>query len=364
MADIEREEQTRLAQIFADSAVTRPQLGAPFPRTQSNHAVASAQALAFAMSGREPLPSGDSRTATARWTYSASATSTGSSSGTSSSTADTTTSSSTILTFATTMTLPRTSTKPAVWRTNKAELFCFALVVPFGTEPALLALQMQEQAGIFSCDAHTVYSNTSFLPTVPNLATDVVDTPLKCDHGGQFGTQLNVEIFGRVWAKVIRSGTFKGYTWTVKVDIDCVFLPSRLRVVLKNHTGADVYKRGLYLNNCRYGLHGAIEVLSRAAVQTLGSGWHHCNQRFRRTCNGPCRWGEDLFLDQCFSDVLKVYRDYDSRLLTEDRCDPPKGWNYCRNGTQVAFHPFNSTESFRNCLKTSQKVDAVVMYLK
>jgi len=58
MADIEREEQTRLAQIFADSAVTRPQLGAPFPRTQSNHAVASAQALAFAMSGREPLPLG------------------------------------------------------------------------------------------------------------------------------------------------------------------------------------------------------------------------------------------------------------------------------------------------------------------
>merc|ERR1712232_222343 len=100
---------------------------------------------------------------------------------------------------------------------------------------------------------------------------------------------------------------------------------------------------GVYLNNCRVGLHGPLEVMSRAAVHRWVLGTQGCVDHFTRLCSGPCKWGEDMFMDQCLKRVLKVRRDHDWSLLSEDHCYS-NDWAACRNGN-VAFHPFKTEES-------------------
>jgi len=176
-----------------------------------------------------------------------------------------------------------------------------------------------------------------------------IASDLHCDKGGEFGTALNLDIFLLVWQKVIAVGRYKAHDWTVKADPDSVFIVDRLRDYLRMHR--DEASEPMYLNNCKYGLHGPIEVMSKSAVDAWGSGWESCRAFFRTQCDGHCWWGEDMFVDQCFQKVLKVRRDNDFRLLVEDHCEPPTGWQACSSSTYVVFHPFKTAESYRHCLE-------------
>lgn len=81
------------------------------------------------------------------------------------------------------------------------------------------------------------------------------------------------------------------------MDPDTVFFPARLKVAVAFHP--DTYN-GLYLNNCKLGLHGPLEVLSSRAVSRWHEGIGNCHHHFNTVCSGPCRWGEDaLSLPAC-----------------------------------------------------------------
>ncbi|CAK0873467.1 unnamed protein product [Prorocentrum cordatum] len=97
---------------------------------------------------------------------------------------------------------------------------------------------------------------------------------------------------------------------------------------------------GLYLNNCRRGMHGPVEVLSRRAVEVWWGGIPGCQAHFGTVCSGPCEWGEDMFMDQCLMKVLGVERVDEPGLLLEENCDPPAGWQSCENSAAAVFHPF------------------------
>lgn len=233
---------------------------------------------------------------------------------------------------------------PDQW-TIQHSLFCFALMLPFSYEQDLLKMQHANRTSIFACDEYTVYSNQS-IEIVIGLNTSVVDSDLQCKKGGEFKTALNTNIFLAVWRKVASDGRFKFNDWTVKVDPDCVFFPSRLRVAVQFHKDSKVY-----LNNCRFGLHGPIEVFSRLAVEAWILGMTQCVRYFEGLCKGPCGWGEDMFIDQCLFRVLKVKRANDWNILSEDHCDS-KDWNECKNG-RVAFHPFKSTVEYTRCIASA-----------
>jgi hypothetical protein len=229
-------------------------------------------------------------------------------------------------------------------------------MLPFGYERDLLALQYREGLSIFGCDEYEVYSNMT-LEVAPGdgvLTTVRVKSDLKCKKGGEFKTALNNDIFLAVWAKVISDGRYRFHDWTVKVDPDCVFFPARLRAILVNHK--DPGGQGMYLNNCKRGMHGPLEVLSRNAVLAWGKGQAHCTKHFTKLCSGPCLWGEDMFLDQCLQKVLKVKRDFDEHLLVEDHCDPPPDWYSCREASAVAFHPFKEPAGFRHCVRNASSI--------
>jgi len=232
---------------------------------------------------------------------------------------------------------------------SEETLFCFSLMVLHSFEEDLLVAQYQERAGIFSCDEYAVYSNESAV-LKDAISIQAVATNLHCKRGGEFNTPLNVDPFGAVWDKVAKDGTFLRHDWTAKVDPDCVFLPQRLRGALPARRDAGV-PSAVYLNNCRFGLQGALEILSRAAVQALASGWSKCRHHFRELCRGPCMWGEDLFVDQCLGQVLNVQRIDALGLLSASSCGAAEGWDNCHDPSRAAFHPLRDLNAHRSCLR-------------
>ncbi|CAE8604897.1 unnamed protein product, partial [Polarella glacialis] len=165
--------------------------------------------------------------------------------------------------------------------------------VPFGYEPQLLAWQYRNGVSIFGCDGFAVYSNTT-VQLAPNLVSRVVDSNLHCDYGGDSNSALNAWIFMAVWRQVIIDGDYLNFPWTVKVDPDAVFFPNRLRPLLREHQGSG------YINNCKYGMHGPIEVLERRAVDALAEdyskSWDGKAPKRCATEQHFGQYGEDMFM--------------------------------------------------------------------
>jgi hypothetical protein len=195
-----------------------------------------------------------------------------------------------------------------------------------------------------------VYSNATLL-VAPGVYSLDINHDLTCSSGGEFKTALNLDIFLAVWRKVVDDGAFAFHDWTVKVDPDCVFFPARLRATLWVHAEAE---EGVYLNNCRMGLHGPLEVFSTNAVKAWSKGSERCVAHFNKLCSGDCLWGEDMFIDQCLWKVLNVTREDEPALLLEDHCDPPDGWKSCQEVGTVAFHPFKALDDYETCVKNAR----------
>mmetsp|Transcript_62412 Transcript_62412/g.180935 ORF Transcript_62412/g.180935 Transcript_62412/m.180935 type:complete len:903 (-) Transcript_62412:56-2764(-) len=295
-------------------------------------------------------------------------------------------------------------------------IFCYALMMPAGYETGLLRAQAKRAVGIFDCDDYAVFSNVSISlgkwnSTGPKIMTYIVKGSLDVPLGGTWHTALNTGIFLRVWRAVLKHGGFRHYDWTVKADADCVFFPSRLRVVLqlapmdsvplfqrdsgaqcgscrleakKEETCAahiqglerhglaceqalevaarrppdecgclcgssscfDGLKLGaMFLVNCRFGLHGPIEVLSREAVNIFVAGIPKCATLRKNP------WGEDKYLDHCLQ-KLGVRRVLKFDLLNEIACGQPA---VDCGSPAVAFHPFKDAANYFGCMAKAGK---------
>mmetsp|Transcript_30772 Transcript_30772/g.86786 ORF Transcript_30772/g.86786 Transcript_30772/m.86786 type:complete len:471 (-) Transcript_30772:93-1505(-) len=256
-----------------------------------------------------------------------------------------TTTKATTVTTTTVTTLPTTQA-PTTSTANAADsFFCFSLMLPGSYEQTLLYLQYKKKMSIFACHGYEIYSNKS-IEVVKGIYTAIVDINLQCKMGGEFYTAMNTGIFIAVWNKVASDGRYAHYGWTVKVDPDTVFFPERLRPIVRQNPETD---RGVYLNNCKYGLHGPIEIFSRNAVQSWTSGEGVCDTHFQKQCNGECKWGEDMYIDQCLWKVLRVDRINVFDILVEAHCDPPPGWAECRSERFIAFHPFKKPDLYSTC---------------
>jgi hypothetical protein len=252
-------------------------------------------------------------------------------------------------------TTTRSHTGTSVTTTAEAPtLFCWCLCMPTGYEPSLIRLQKTRNSSIFGCEESAVYSSSVF-EVAPGVKTLKVDSDLKAVMGGEFWTALNTWVFLKVWDRVIDDATYADYGWTVKVDPDAVFFPGRLRDSLARH-GELEEPGGVYINNCRYGLHGPIEVFSANAVRAFAKDRFKCVDHIDHGCDGgPCEWGEDLFLDECLEKVLHVRRDDIMDLMIEKACDPPGGKVDCKNHSAAVYHPFKSVEGWADCLSEAQR---------
>jgi len=230
-------------------------------------------------------------------------------------------------------------------------LFCFSLMVPRTGEQDLLKWQAEQKASIFACDEVAIYSNETL--DVGGVTTTKIDSDLKCGYGGDSGTALNSWIFIALFKSLLDEGQWKMADWTVKADPDAVFFPDRLVNVLRDHQGA------AYVNNCRFGMHGPIEVFGKPAIEALDKDYKASwDGKSPNSCTKPVKeggldfglWGEDMFLAQCLKNIGVPEPPIDSRLMCEDHCECP-GWYWCNNGTdRVSYHPFKTVESYQNCM--------------
>merc|ERR1712060_538176 len=237
------------------------------------------------------------------------------------------------------------STTTTVTTTRSPSLFCFSVMVTWNYEPQLVRMQVQNKRSIFTCDGHAVYSN-EVVHLGHNVWSRVVHgTDLRCTKGGEFNTLLNTPVFKKVWSQVLADGRWNDFDWIAKVDCDAVFFPERLRALVRGPelVAAQDYN-GIFLNNCGFGLHGPIEVVSRRALETYGDGFHHCDQ--------PPQ--EDVFLQACMN-KLGVTQVNQFSLLSEEACRTPN-WQACQS-SHVSFHPFKDKAGYEACEQRAEDSD-------
>ena len=96
--------------------------------------------------------------------------------------------------------------------------------------------------------------------------------------------------FYQVWVKVKEQEA----DYTVKWDLDAVFIPRRLRMYIGSTFKGDS-PHWLYLENCpnvQYGFFGHPEVISREGAQVLTSNLEECHTQFAPCANGPPLCGQ------------------------------------------------------------------------
>jgi len=244
-----------------------------------------------------------------------------------------------------------TAVASSMQNTKTHSLFCFSLTRPAGYEVELLKWQFQHQASIFGCDDYDIYSNRTVNIGL-GVDTQVISSDLMSVYDGRTDTVLNAWVFIAVWKKVTSGGRYQAHAWTVKVDPDTVFFPSRLRTVVRQHPNA------AYISNCKYGMHGPLEVLSRRAVATLATDYQASyDGESPKQCVRKQHFGEDsedVFLEECLGQVLNLMPvATDSRLLCDSHCEC-SDWYWCKNGTdRVSFHAFKSVDAYKTCMASS-----------
>merc|ERR1711997_1001000 len=261
-----------------------------------------------------------------------------------------------------------------VSRTMGQSLYCFAVYTQdtgsskHSSEFELLTLQNQHGASIFTCDQWDVFADVSKPLGQSGYLTIRVE-----DENGEFHqikrkttkTWVNWGLFYQVWKKVREVGKWETTDYTVKVDADAVFVPSRLRTYLSTKKGDSPH--GLYYENCKnvqYGFFGNLEVITRTAAQVLTKYLENCHAEFAPCANDGCDWkwgpwGEDVFAQRCmdhhYVDKVEAYD------LTNDgacKADRPTGekdnkkWHSedCSTLTTAAAHPFKNPKDYFKCL--------------
>jgi len=220
-------------------------------------------------------------------------------------------------------------------RPASSSLFCVSVVMPWSREPELLLVQLQTGTGIFACDEPAIYSNPQI--SVGAFQTRLVPVDLHCKVGGAFHTVLNTPIFVKLWEQVIADGQFRNHDWAVKTDPDVVFLPARLQTVLRPLSAQANSGRGAFLVNCRFGMRGSVEVVSRQAVEVWGR---------EHTACGLQPPQEDYFLQKCMlrSGVRQIHA---LSLVADSTCG---SFDANCTGGRPAFHAFKDPESYRRCV--------------
>jgi len=235
----------------------------------------------------------------------------------------------------------------------------------------LLRTQLFLHASIFGCENWRVYSDVeTWLSPQPNPINTV-----KVEDPGDFhfakrkktGTWINSNMFIAVWKKIKEEGLWSGRDWTVKVDVDAVFLPSRLRKYLERSNFA-VTQNGIYLENCKYvnyGFFGSLEVISHNAAATYMANLDDCkgalNYLGSEKVTGNEPWGEDLFAQRCM-DLHGVNKINAFDINTDASCAAwrPEGqkknrkWRPdCSVTRTPAIHHFKTPKEYFDCLKAT-----------
>lgn len=254
-------------------------------------------------------------------------------------------------------------------------LFCFSFYTADtgSTKPSfeleLLRTQLFLGASIFGCEEKRVYSDvdTWISPKgINTIKVDDVEGNFHFDKRKRVGSWINSNMFIQAWKAIKEEGVWAKYDWTVKADIDAVFIPIRLRDYLGQ---VEVTKNGIYLESCKYvnyGFFGSLAVVSHDAAGTYMTNIDDCksalNYMGKEKDAGFQPWGEDLFQQRCM-DLHGVDKVAAYDLNTDAACamwrpeseKKNRKWRPdCAVTKTPAMHMFKKPEEYFKCLKATQ----------
>jgi hypothetical protein len=237
-------------------------------------------------------------------------------------------------------------TLPAV--TALPSLFCWSYTQTSGYEWDTVCQQREHRFSIFNCNDWAVFTlePKEIGPGAQSTAIYGPPAPVGTQPGGQL--ILNTDLFLRAWQKIKEGGQFKKNQWTVKVDVDAVFFPDRLRDHIK--WKGNPWHTKAYFKNCQQfnSMQGPLEVYSQAAMDAFFGGFDNCKWSIHGN------FGEDIFMQHCMP-MLGINPLIDWDLIADQYCGTlpytcacagPETW-------KAALHPCKSTDTWLNCHKIS-----------
>lgn len=232
---------------------------------------------------------------------------------------------------------------------SPTSLFCFQVMNVKNYELSIVRMQLSKGASIFGCDAWSVFSDekTWLSPGPPvRIENTVLDIQVQAAAGTSTHF-LNTDVFTTAWRMIQKEGKYKQHGWTVKVDPDAVFFAPRLRDHVRT---LPYFPNGVYILNClfndgKYWFFGAVEVISKKAVETYFEGSDVCMRSLDRG-----ELGEDTWLRKCL-DMLHVSNTKDAGLLSDGYCNEAP--SPCVSG-KATFHPFKNPAAWLQCWREAQ----------
>jgi hypothetical protein len=212
---------------------------------------------------------------------------------------------------------------PMANMTAGTSLFCFSVHMALETwQQAVRAAQQENGYGIHACDLSKVYMGSS---TPEGILSGVTTIP---------------KTFIEIWEEVRTDGMYRDYDWTVKVDVDAVFLPPRLTqhlTLLRPLAGASLYIK----NSETYGIASPLIVVSTEALTTYFENQEDC-------AHALGNYGEDFYFAACL-DALGVGHMNDYKMIKNFEDAPVENTQVCQQTPYAAFYPYKRAETWTSC---------------
>lgn len=251
---------------------------------------------------------------------------------------------------------------------SELKLFCF-VILSHEKEHKLLEWQYKKGYGIFGCDKYVVYSNPIKMlgNETKNYRTELLPVKASAPHE-MWGWDLNSQQFSSVWAGLRgqcdgakKDSPCEAFDWFVKVDIDTVLFPEKLKV----HLGASNSEE-LFVQNCKGFNRGSLEVLSGKGLKK----WHDSAKK--ALCENSKNLAEDIWLQDCMKKIGMPIR-VDKSIIKDDYCKQlgvkKIFWSVrkahhrvdraakCSDG-HPAYHPYKDMDEFEECVARGRSLQS------
>ena len=258
-------------------------------------------------------------------------------------------------------------------------VFCFVVIAKeFGDVPRARNILDHTGGGFSSCDGWRIYSNVSDIPGLsdhPRCEATCIERAIRGSMDVPYGrpvsatwkpTALNTPIFQKVWRHVLITRQYQHWSWTVKTEVDVVFIGSHLLSYLMATGFAHRAVVGISFIPA-HNIHGPIEALTSHAVTVLAGQLDACAE----VADQHPLSGEDEWLLLCTLSLQQRGVGVGTELMPQLLADEGSNQKYigekghtfeaCGPSGHVSYHPRRSVRDWNGCFNELSRCNA---YLK
>jgi len=219
-------------------------------------------------------------------------------------------------------------------RCSATSLWCVAVVATL-EEQQLLEMQEKHKVGVYACDAHAVFEGAA----APKDEVEAV--------------AADARAVADIWEDhILKSGEWQKHDWTVKVEVDLVFFPARLKQHLRKL--CPPMGGGLYLKNANVqsGFLGSLEIFSQEAIRMLAATGKKC-------LGGHVQQKSETGFVKACMDAIGVGSMTDTSLLDDQYTRgglAGMSRGVCQSGETVGFHPFKTEWVWESCHDAASRI--------